>query len=1535
MFTRYFFQSHPESISQTLITALVLLALFNSTVWAPAMEPRLTNEAVTDSQTSPSKTTTVDHSPNFGTLARSSSTDPSLRRVSTVVGHDPGAIYANNTAVAMDPTVTSSVPSAAKSAAEGVQSKGLKQPTITSINAGIRFIENMGQFDPKVKFQVKIGLQTVWLTSEGIVFDATRPAGAQKVAAVALPPSDSTNGEDALPPFALKHAKPEPRTIDRLVFSEDFVGASCCSKVEGKDPQPGSYNYFQSRDPKEWRTNVRSYAEVVYRDVWPGIDLRIYGSGSDVEQEFIVHPGGDLSHVQISYRGIDGLSIAKDGSLEVATAFGTLRETKPRMYQQMASTKAIVDGRYRLTSDRSYTFEVEAHNALYALVVDPTLLYSTFLGGSAGMTYTIIREEANGIAVDASGNAYVAGITASTDFPTTPGAFQVNPPSGSFITKLNATGSALVYSTYFGYDATISSIAVDAAGQAYITGTTSGTYYGHVFPTTPNAYWPTDNLHSCASSDFYVTALSSTGDSLVYSSCFNISGSAAFLAGYGYYPRAIAVDFSGRVYIAGGAGDGAPTTSNAYQPSFPGGASAYVAMFDTRGSGTSSLVYATFLGPASSGSSALAYGVAVDSFGKVYLTGRASYGFPVTPGAFQTTYPGPTDTGSSSSFVAKFDPTISGSQSLIYSTYLGGTGNAYAQAIAVDATGNSYVTGYTQGGFPVTPGAFQTSGGYGFVTKLNASGSKLIYSTYVNGVQSGNAIAVDSLGQAYIVGTTTTANLTVTTDALESTYSGGFYYSLDGFLTGLNSTGSGLVYSTYLGGRGDDAANTVAVDQTGDVYVAGWTTSSNFPITASAYQPVLNPNFGQPVCNGFGCTGADAFVTKFPLGGTFRVLQIAPTSGGNAGNFTATIFGSGLQAGVAVKLSGGGPDIVAAPVSIGPGALYLTATFNLQGAATGPRDVVVTNADKSVITLPQAFTIVSGGAPNIQISKTATPAVPGRYMTYVITVSNTGDVDSGTLPIVETLGPWFTFVSSNPVPSSMRQAPKPFPPGSEGNYNAFIEWDIPSLPAGRFLTIRYTVALDASFVVGQAVTGDACIETFHNIYCPASYAECLAAAVPTCVAGGPLLCITACGGCLLEHYLCEKLAGVICTKLESITRNSLDPNSLAGPTGVGAGQWISGQVPISYMVSFANESNAGAPAQQVIVTDPVNTNLDISTLTLTSIDIPGVSVPIPATFVPAVGRNEVTTNVDLRPAQNLLVNIDAKFDPITRVITWAFSSIDPATGQPPKDPSVGFLPPGAGGSLSFAVKPKQGLATGTQVADQATVVFDTNPPMNTLVWTNTLDNNAPVSRVAALPATESCSNFKVQWSGSDIGAGIQSYTVYASDNGAGFAPWLTNTSSTSSVFQGQGGHAYGFYSIAQDLVGNAEPAKASAEATTTVTSGGSCGPPSLSGSASVVSYINTTLSLNLQFTNTGTSDALNTMTNKLTFRTLSGTGSVTLASPQLPIIVGTVSVDGNITIPLTLNVPATVKRFSMTEGGTMQDSSHNTYNFSLQQAVVP
>ncbi len=266
------------------------------------------------------------------------------------------------------------------------------------------------------------------------------------------------------------------------------------------------------------------------------------------------------------------------------------------------------------------------------------------------------------------------------------------------------------------------------------------------------------------------------------------------------------------------------------------------------------------------------------------------------------------------------------------------------------------------------------------------------------------------------------------------------------------------------------------------------------------------------------------------------------------------------------------------------------------------------------------------------------------------------------------------------------------------------------------------------------------------------------------------------------------------------------------------------------MISFGNDPKAGTAAQEVIVTQPLDPGIDVTTLRLTFATVPNLTNPAivitipPGSFKPAAGIDEFMTNVDLRPVQSLFVTLDAQLNPSTNTITWSFNSIDPATGMPPTDKKIGMLPPGANASVAFSDKAIQNLSTGTQISDQASVVFNTNNPVNTNVWTNTLDNTPPTSQVSALPGTQLCPNFTVQWSGNDIGSGIQDYTIYVSDNGGAFAPWLTNTSSTSGVFTGEVGHSYGFYSIARDLVGNIEPGKNAAEASTKVNKGTMCGP---------------------------------------------------------------------------------------------------------------
>lgn len=1257
-----------------------------------------------------------------------------------------------------------------------------------------------------------------------------------------------------------------------------------------------------------------------------------------------MRPGGDVTNVRVAYRGIDGLQITRDGFLVVHTAFGELRESAPRLYQDIAGNQVPVEGRFKLTGDSAYTFEVKSYQRQYPLVIDPTLLYATYLGGSNG-------DYGSGIAVDSAGNTYVTGYTSSTNFPTTPGVIQPSGSGGAFVTKLNPLGNNLLYSTYLAYvdgPASQSSqsppiaIAIDSSGSAYVTG-----WARPQFPTTATAYQTT-----CSAGCPFLAKLSPAADALVYSTYLG-GGNSNITWPYGGAARGIAVDTAGRAYLVGTAACDLPTTPGAVQVT-PGGcghAAAYlnfdaaVSVIDPAASGNASLVYSTYLG-GSGGDIGTA--IAVDGFGAIYVTGStSSTDFPVTPGAYQTILLG------SNAFVAKINPAISGHSGLLYSTYLGGTGGSGGSGIAADALGNAYVTGSTAGTptgttpvpFPTTQGAYLSCSdnfvgdSWVFVTELNAAGNGLIYSTCLGGTpyaeQAPSGIALDSNGNASVTGYTRSSAFPVTSNAYESVWHGGEF---TGFVTKFDSRGSTLLYSSFLGSSsGPDQTNTspnaIAVDQSGDVYITGWTAATSFPVTPGAYQSM-------PKGNG------DAFVTKFPLGGTFRVLQIVPTAGGNSGTFTATIYGSGFQAGAAVKLAGN-PDIVATAVTIGPGALYVTATFDLQGTATGTRDVVVTNADGTILRLPQAFTIQQGAAVNgaIQVQKIGTKAVPGRDVTYSITMTNSANVDSSTLFVLEFVQPWFTFISANPTPTNTTEVSALWPPsnvGTEAMYDQWLEWDVPSLPAGSSRTFSYTVKLDGAFPVGDLVSGNVCTTAGARwSVCTLAGTACLEEGLAGCLltlADPPLYaaCMIAdCFLCAITVHDCLTVIEKWCSIFTQESVSSFDPNALVGTTGVGLQRWVSGQQPLTYSVSFANETNAQVPAQQVIVTNPLGPNVDLLSAGLMGINIPGIQVPIPPTFKPAAGLDEVSTTVDLRPTQSLFVNIDAKLDPANGVITWIFDSIDPATGLPPTDPNVGFLPPGANGGISFTVMPKQGLTTGTQIADQGAVVFDANPPASTNTWTNTLDYSPPASQVKALSAY-SCLDFRVSWSGTDVGSGIQDFTVFVSDSGGAFTPWLTNSPVGSATYQGQDGHTYAFYSIARDRVGNVEPPKTAAEATTRVAKTTTCGgPPSLTGSATVQSVSGKVLTLSLKITNNGLEAANNVVISKVVPRVLSGAGKVSFTSPALPISVGNIAAGASTTVSLVLSVPSKVTGLAIAEAGTVEDSQAKSYGYTLGEEVFP
>src|SRR5882724_7807822 len=590
-----------------------------------------------------------------------------------------------------------------------------------------------------------------------------------------------------------------------------FLGAKRAVAIRAEHPSAGRINYLRGNNPANWRTGLRTYERVVYHGIWPGIDMVFHGQSGKLKYEFLVSPGARAADIRLAYRGAKRLSLDSAGNLLVGTPAGVLTDERPLSYQLVAGKRVPVRSRFALGQGDAFSFVLgRDYDRRYPLVIDPGLLYSTYLGGGGD-------DYGNDIAVDGTGSAYVTGYTTSADFPTTPGAFDTTGSFDALVTKLNASGG-LVYSTYLGggaYDSA-SGVAVDGAGNAYLTGQTLSAD----FPTTPGAF---DTTY--AQVDAFVTKLNPSGNALLYSTY--LGGGGGPESGY-----RVAVDDGGIAYVVGFTGSfDFPTSPGAFDTTFNGPLDAFATKLDANGA---ALGYSTYLGGSGSGGDE-AHGVAVDGAGNAYVTGRTnSSDFPTTAGAFDTTYNGGYD-----AFVTKLD--ASGA-ALLYSSFLGGGGRDYGDGIALDGAGNAYVTGSTAStDFPATAGAFDTAyngGDYdSFVTRLDASGAALGYSTYLagGGGDHGADIALDGAGRAYVTGTTSSGDFPTTAGAFDTTL--GDY---DSFVTRLDASGAAVGCSTYLGGSGGEEGHALAVDGAGSAYVTGLTTSADFPTTVGAFDTSWN-----------------------------------------------------------------------------------------------------------------------------------------------------------------------------------------------------------------------------------------------------------------------------------------------------------------------------------------------------------------------------------------------------------------------------------------------------------------------------------------------------------------------------------------------------------------------------------------------------------------------------------------------------------------------------------------------------------------------
>jgi uncharacterized protein (TIGR03437 family) len=827
-----------------------------------------------------------------------------------------------------------------------------------------------------------------------------------------------------------------------------LVGANRNARLEGREPLESHTSYFLGASQMAWHAAVPNFGRVQASVVYPGVDLVFYGASGKLEYDFVVKPGANPRQIQLDLEGIPNVSIAPDGDLVLESAAGEVRWKKPLIYQTVGESRKVIPGGFKRIAKRRIGFQIGQYDVSRALIIDPVMNYASYYGGAG-------NDFSRAIGADSAGNVYIAGATSTPALKTTPGVLQ--PAYGgettdvytgdAFIAKFTPAG-ALVYVTYLGgsADDLATGIAVDAAGNVYVTGYTNSLN----FPTTTGAFQSSFGGfggNSCNPlGDAFVAKVNPSGTQLIYSTYL---GGSLDDAGF-----AIAIDAVGNAYVAGTTrSTNFPVTPGVVQTKFAGGGGepgasscgnlpqidtgdAFVAKLNPSGS---QLLFSTFLG---GNQDDAALGIAIDSSSNVYVAGATlSHNFPTTPGVFQNTYHGVDFQNEflhfGDGFITKLNSTAT---ALLYSTYLGGSGDDVIYSITVDGQGDAYVAGSTSSpDFPVTAKAVQPAyAGYynlpflveqlvgdGFVTEVNPTGTALSYSTYLGGADNdvAYAVAVDSTGLMYVAGSTDSQNFPVTGNAFQFNFRGdggqGAYWPVgDGFLTIINPNSTTLVYSTYFGGTMDDMFMGLTFDPSGNLWMVGNTVSINLPVTMTAAQSSYGGSASTQGIKG------DAMLAKFtalpaapqPAASVANALNGASFSTAIAPGSLLTVFG--VFPGVATTSAPGLPlpDILggtSVTINGEPAPLnYVNGTqINTQvpwDVAPGPATVIVTTgglASEPFQASTFQFTVVPTGpgiftyGANLAVAQnadytlnsTSDPAKVGSFV--IVYMTGGGDVD--------------------------------------------------------------------------------------------------------------------------------------------------------------------------------------------------------------------------------------------------------------------------------------------------------------------------------------------------------------------------------------------------------------------------------------------------------------------------------------------------------------------------------------------------------------